>query len=126
MLDYSDFNRCRACPNRGGAHGCTAYGGEGIDPLSAVARCIADRPGDQVAGFPAGLFMIDRGRFQAFVEGRHLLANADGSQPSKEYLAGFKYGALAHRLYLRESGGSEGGGGEKSLSQAVETRGTED
>ena len=100
MLDFSDFPRCRACPNRGGAHGCTAYGGEGIDPLSAVARCIADRPGDQVAG----LVLIDRGRFQAFVEGRYLLANADGSQPSKEYLAGFKYGALAHRLYLRETG----------------------
>ena len=54
MLDFSDFPRCRACPNQGGAHGCAAYGGEGIDPLSAVARCIADRPGDQVAGFPAG------------------------------------------------------------------------
>ena len=105
MLDFSDFPRCRACPNQGGAHGCAAYGGEGIDSLSAVARCIKDRPGNQIAGFPTGLVLIDRGRFQAFVEGRHLLANADGSQPSKEYLAGFKYGALAYRLYLRETGG---------------------
>ncbi|MFA5622218.1 MAG: hypothetical protein WC948_05915 [Thermovirgaceae bacterium] len=55
------------------------------------------------APMPGGLRLIDRGAFARFVEKEHLLLRTDGLQPPKEYLDGFVYGALAYRLYLRET-----------------------
>ncbi|MDD3071872.1 MAG: hypothetical protein PHX88_11835 [Methanoculleus horonobensis] len=107
MLDYTDFGPCRTCPYRDPAHGCTEYGGEKADPLTAVARCIETRPWvwGSTIGVSAGLSLIDQGRFLAFIEGRHLLKNVNGPRPPKGYLAGFVYGALAYRLYRGEMEG---------------------
>ncbi len=61
------------------------------------------REGRSWIPMPGGLRLIDRGAFARFVEKEHLLLRTDGLQPPKEYLDGFVYGALAYRLYLRET-----------------------